>query len=152
MNFAEYVSPFGTLLLSSNGTQLTGARFDRQAPEELRDDAVLAAAKLWLDSYFRGECQEPEFPLLPEGTAFQQKVWEHLLRIPFGQAVTYGSLAKQISENMSAQAVGQAVGKNPIAIIIPCHRCVGAGGQLTGYAWGIERKRQLLEHEQKGRA
>lgn len=152
MNFAEYSSPVGKLLLCSDGSHLTGAWFDRELPESPEEDGVLKAAKMWLDSYFRGEFREPDFPILPDGTAFQKQVWQLLLEIPWGQVTTYGCLARQISEKMSPQAVGQAVGKNPLAIIIPCHRCIGATGKLTGYAWGTERKKWLLEHEQKGRA
>ena len=152
MNFAEYSSPVGKLLLCSDGSHLTGARFDRELPEPPEEDGVLKAAKMWLDSYFRGEFREPDFPILPEGTVFQKQVWQLLLQIPQGQTVTYGHLARQISAKMSPQAVGQAVGKNPIAIIVPCHRCVGTGGKLTGYAWGMEKKKWLLEHEQKGMA
>lgn len=152
MNFAEYSSPVGSLLLCSDGIHLTGVWFDREIPEPLKEDGVLRAAKQWLDGYFRGEGREPEFPILPEGTAFQKQVWQLLRQIPYGQVTTYSCLARQISERMSPQAVGQAVGKNPLAIIVPCHRCLGAGGKLTGYAWGIEKKQWLLEHEQKGRA
>lgn len=152
MNFAEYDSPVGKLLLCSDGLHLTGLWFDREPPEPPGEDGVLKAAKNWLDAYFRGENPEPQFSLLPEGTDFQQKVWQLLLQIPYGRVTTYGHLARQISDKMSAQAVGQAVGKNPLSILIPCHRCVGAGGKLTGYAWGIEKKQWLLEHEQKGRA
>ena len=152
MRFAEYASPIGKLLLCSDGVHLTGVRFDREIPEPPREDAVLTAAKRWLEDYFRGEFREPEFPILPDGTVFQKQVWQLLREIPYGEVITYGGLARQISEEMSPQAVGQAAGRNPIAIIIPCHRCVGTGGKLTGYAWGMERKQWLLEHEQKGRA
>ena len=91
-------------------------------------------------------------PILPEGTAFQQQVWKLLLEIPYGKTRTYGDLSREIErltgkEKMSAQAVGQAVGRNPISILIPCHRVVGAKGQLTGYAGGLERKIRLLRHE-----
>ena len=91
--------------------------------------------------------------MAPAGTPFQQLVWKLLLDIPFGRTCTYGQLAKQAAvltgkEKMSPQAMGQAVGRNPIAVIIPCHRVIGGGGRLTGYAWGLERKRWLLAHEQ----
>lgn len=152
MNFAEYSSPVGKLILCSDGIHLTGVWFGREIPEPPKEDGILKAARKWLDAYFRGEWQEPDFPILPEGTAFQKQVWQLLRQTSYGQITTYGDLARQISERMSPQAVGQAVGKNPIAILIPCHRCVGAGGKLTGYAWGIETKQWLLEHEQKGRA
>ena len=109
--------------------------------------------KEWLERYFAGEKPSPEDLLLrPEGTVFRQMVWRELLHIPYGQVTTYGSLAKAVArkmgrETMSAQAVGQAVGHNPISIIIPCHRVVGANGSLTGYAGGLDRKIRLLELE-----
>ena len=152
MHFCEYDSPVGKLLLCSDGAALTGLRFDREAPEIQEEDAVLKAAKKWLEGYFRGETAAPDFLIRPEGTPFQQKVWGLLLQIPYGKTCTYGQLAERFPGKMSPQAIGQAVGRNPIAIIIPCHRCVGAKGQLTGYAWGMERKQWLLQHEQKGRA
>ena len=107
----------------------------------------------WLERYFAGKKPSPEdLPLRPEGTVFRQMVWRELLHIPYGQVTTYGSLAKAVArkmgrETMSAQAVGQAVGHNPISIIIPCHRVVGANGSLTGYAGGLDRKIRLLELE-----
>ena len=93
-----------------------------------------------------------EIPIVLEGTAFQKAVWELLLKIPCGKTCTYGELAREAArllgkEKMSAQAVGQAVGSNPVSILVPCHRVVGAGGKMTGYAWGIDRKRWLLDHE-----
>ena len=104
-------------------------------------------AKKWLDDYFQGRFRAPKFYLAPEGTVFQKKVWQMLLEIPCGETATYGDLARKLGKTMSAQAVGQAVGKNPIAIVIPCHRVVGAKGQLTGYAWGVEKKKWLLNLE-----
>ena len=110
--------------------------------------------RLWLEGYFRGNPMAAEDLLLKtEGTPFQQMVWEFLLQIPWGKTCTYGQIAREMGkklgkEKMSAQAVGQAVGRNPIWIIIPCHRCMGAGGKLTGYAGGIEKKAWLLRHEE----
>lgn len=155
MHFAEYDSPVGKMLLCSDGRALTGLQLDRECPAE-DTDAVLTKAKLWLDGYFCGEDLPVDFPLAPEGTAFQQLIWKLLLDIPHGCTRTYGDLAREAAgilgrEKMSAQAVGQAVGANPIAIIIPCHRVVGAKGKLTGYAYGTEKKRWLLEHERNGR-
>ena len=151
MHFAEYDSPVGTLLLQSDGEHLTGLWMDRECPETTRDP-VLERAMAWLDDYFRGEVREVDVPLAPTGTAFQQQVWQILLTIPYGQARTYGDIAREMAarlgkEKMTPQAVGQAVGSNPISILIPCHRVVGAKGQLTGYAWGIEKKKWLLNHE-----
>ena len=146
MIYTEYDSPVGKLFLASDGSALKSLGFGN-APEETDCDPVLEMAKNWLDDYFLGRFREPWFPLAPEGTVFRQKVWQMLLQIPYGETVSYGNLARKLGKNMSAQAVGQAVGKNPIAILIPCHRVVGAKGQLTGYAWGVEKKKWLLDLE-----
>ena len=131
---------------------LPGQRaFRRDA--ELRAHPILAQAEDWLDRYFAGLAPSPaELVLRPEGTAFQKLIWKLLLQIPYGQTVTYGDLAKQAAAilgkpRMSAQAVGQAVGANPISVIIPCHRVMGTGGKLTGYAGGIHYKTALLQLE-----
>jgi methylated-DNA-[protein]-cysteine S-methyltransferase len=115
-----------------------------------RQDALpfFDVVRHWLDDYFAGKHREIDFLLSPAGTDFQRKVWEILLSISYGETTTYGAIAKQLGEKMSAQAVGQAVGRNPISIIIPCHRCVGAKGQLTGYAGGLDQKKWLLTHEE----
>lgn len=152
MHYATYASPLGKLLLASCGDGLSGLWLDRDCPREETGDAVLERAMLWLDGYFRGEDRKVDFPLSLEGTAFQKLVWKLLLDIPWGEVRTYGDLSRQAAailekENMSAQAVGQAVGANPIAIIIPCHRVVGANGKLGGYAYGTEKKQWLLWHE-----
>ena len=151
--FAEYPSPVGVLLLTTDGSSLTGLYMDREPPEGARENCrhpILAGAASWLDGYFWGEPQPVSIPLEPGGTPFQRKVWKLLEGIPCGSTVTYGELARQLGETMSAQAVGGAVGRNPISILVPCHRVVGVGGKLTGYAYGLERKKWLLEHE-KGR-
>lgn len=101
----------------------------------------------WLDTYFAGRNPEHVPPLRPQGTPFQQRVWRKLQEIPYGCTATYGDIARRVGCR-SAQAVGQAIGRNPIAIIIPCHRVVGADGSLTGYAYGIETKEKLLQLEQ----
>lgn len=152
--FTEYPSPIAPLVLVSDGTALTGLWMQAQdfdcADLPRRDDlSIFSAARDWLDAYFAGKPGEINFPLSPAGTAFQKRVWEILLTIPYGKTTTYGAIAKQLGEKMSAQAVGQAVGRNPIGIIIPCHRCVGAKGQLTGYAGGLENKKWLLRHEEE---
>ena len=147
-----YASPLGGLLLTCDEEGLTGLWMDREKPEAEDTHPVLEQTKNWLDAYFRGEKPALDLPLAPKGTAFQMQVWEILLTIPFGQTRTYGDIAREMAarmgkEKMSAQAVGQAVGKNPISILIPCHRVVGAGGKLTGYASGLEKKVWLLRHE-----
>ena len=156
----KYVSPVGDLLLAADEIGLTGLWFDGEkffadnlpAKHEERETATLAATRRWLDVYFTGK--EPGFtpPLHPVGSAFRMKVWALLLRIPYGQTVTYGEIARKLAMHegcarMSAQAVGGAVGHNVISIIIPCHRVVGSGGNLTGYAGGMDRKIVLLKTE-----
>ncbi len=152
--FTQYLSPIGPLTLVSDGCALTVLWMDTQNFDlsglTPRDDLPLfAEVRDWLDGYFAGPPRAMDFPLSPAGTQFQKQVWEILLTIPYGETCTYGSIAKQLGKNMSAQAVGQAVGKNPISIIIPCHRVVGAKGQLTGYAGGLENKKWLLRHEEE---
>ena len=154
-----YPSPLGELTLASDGTALTGLWIKgqkyfgggREQWEGKDDLAVFAAVSRWLDDYFAGEEPLPDdLPLAPAGTDFRQTVWQALLDIPYGAAVTYGELARRIGCG-SARAVGAAVGRNPISIIIPCHRVLGADGSLTGYAGGIDCKRWLLEHEELSR-
>lgn len=155
MYYTTMDSPVGQLLLVSDGTRLTGLYLDSQ-PEscwEQGDIPLLERTKEWLRDYFDGKRPAPEgLPLKVEGTPFQKEVCRLLTAIPYGETRTYGELAREMArrtgkEKMSAQAVGQAVGSNPISIIIPCHRVVGAKGKLTGYAWGIDKKLWLLRHE-----
>lgn len=153
--YTIYDSPIGPLLLTAGEDGLTGLRFGRVPPESALprlDHPILLKTAQWLDAYFRGEASPPDFPLSPQGTAFQKSVWEILLTIPYGKTRTYGDIAKEMAaywekETMSAQAVGGAVGRNPISILIPCHRVVGGKGQLTGYAGGMDKKIWLLRHE-----
>ena len=145
----KYDSPVGRLTLASDGLNLAGLWMEGQkyfggtVPGELRPNEeleVFSRAKDWLDRYFNGKKPEPsELPLAPVGGEFRQTVWELLCEIPYGELTTYGQIAREAAkrlqrESMSAQAVGGAVGHNPISIIIPCHRVVGTGGSLTGYA------------------
>ena len=152
----HYQSPLGGMLLAADEVGLTGAWFDGQKyfanklPGERteQETPVLAETKRWLDLYFAGA--EPDFtpPLHSTGSEFQKAVWALLLKLPYGQTMTYGELARQLgSEKKSAQAIGGAAGHNPISVIIPCHRVVGANGSLTGYAGGIEKKVKLLTLE-----
>lgn len=146
MNYtSRYDSPLGPITLTSDGYALSGLRFGKD------DDCVSplpTKVHCWLDLYFLG--LQPDF--LPSiklvGTDFQRRVWQALLDIPYGQNTTYGELARRIGCR-SAQAVGQAVGKNPIAIIVPCHRVIGSDGSLTGYAYGLEKKQYLLKLEKQ---
>ena len=151
--FTFYFSSLGPLVLSSDGRSLLSLRFSGSPPEGAQfspDHPVWKPLFSWLDLYFSGK--DPgslPLPLAPAGTAFQKQVWTLLLQIPYGQTTTYGALAKRLpNPRMSPQAVGGAVGKNPIALLIPCHRVLGAGNQLTGYAYGIHIKRSLLLLEQ----
>lgn len=149
MNYCEYPSPVGVLYLTAEKSGLTGIWMH---PEKTEDFPVLSQVKTWLDSYFSGYPSEITFPLNPQGTAFQRQVWKLLLTIPYGKTTTYGNLAREMAvrtgkQKMSAQAVGQAVGANPISILIPCHRVVGSNGKLTGYAGGLDKKEWLLRHE-----
>ena len=142
-----YCSPLGDIVLTSDGSALTGLRFaEATNGEPAQDIPPLADACRWLDLYFSGA--KPDFipRLAPQGTPFQQSVWGELLAIPYGHTVTYGYIAQRL-RCRSAQAVGGAVGRNPIALIIPCHRVIGSNGQLTGYAYGLDRKQWLLSHE-----
>ena len=145
-----YESPLGTLWLTGTEGILTGLSFSHPGGDYA--PGSFDAAKHWLDDYFRGIPREIEFPLSPKGTAFQKLIWNLLLEIPYGETATYGELARRAAallgrEKMSAQAVGQAAHRNPIAIIIPCHRVIGKNGKLVGYAGGMENKKFLLELE-----
>ena len=154
MYYDKYDSPLGSLWLTGKECVLTGLSFDKPCGNFIFGN--FDAVKHWLDDYFRGFPREIDFPMDLSGTPFQKLVWNLLLDIPFGQTITYGQLAKRAAdilgrEKMSDQAVGQAVGRNPVAIIVPCHRVVGSGGKLTGYAYGLEKKQWLLNHEQNRR-
>ena len=157
-----YSSPKGEILIASDGSNIIGLWFSGQThygeglQQPVLDGSslpILSKATEWLDSYWQGKKPSPtDLPLKPRGTEFQKKVWQLLLKIPYGSTVTYGSLAKGIAAQedrtaMSAQAVGNAVSRNPISIIIPCHRVIGANGSLTGYAGGIPLKATILHHE-----
>lgn len=121
--------------------------------EEKSGLPIFKKVKVWLDNYFAGDIRPVDFPLAPKGSDFRQAVWKVLLQIPCGKVTTYGEIAKKIAadsgrESMSAQAIGGAVGHNPISIIIPCHRVMGSDGSLTGYAGGVDKKERLLILEQ----
>ena len=157
---AFYDAPYGRYVLAAEDGALTGLWLEGQKyfpsdlPEPSGEEAeIFAHTRRWLDAYFGG--RQPDvsaLPLVPKGSAFAQSVWQLLLEIPYGQTVTYGQLAKRLAEqrglpHMSAQAVGGAVGHNPISILIPCHRVLGAKNQLTGYAGGLDVKTFLLTLE-----
>lgn len=153
--YTYYDSPVQPLLLTSDGTALTGVYMveHRHGPE-VRADWVEQSQALpfaqtirQLDAYFAGQLTEFDVPLAPEGTEFQQKVWQELRRIPYGATLSYGDLARRIGNPNASRAVGLANGRNPISIIVPCHRVIGASGKLTGYGGGLSRKEILLTLE-----
>ena len=139
----------GPLLLEADGDGLTAVRF--AAAQEDRPGPLLPEAAAQLRAYLAGELRVFSLPLSMRGTAFQQAVWQALLRIPYGETRTYAEVAAMIGRPRAARAVGMACHVNPVAVIVPCHRVVGADGRLTGYAGGLDRKRLLLELEQGGR-
>ena len=147
-------SPLGALTALQRGGALVGLYMTQQrhAPTPQADwmptDMPFADVRRQLDEYFRGQRTHFDLKLAPEGTTFQQRVWQLLLQIPYGQTRSYGQLAELLGQPGAARAVGLANGRNPIGIVIPCHRVVGSQGALTGYGGGLERKRWLLAHEQ----
>lgn len=157
---STYKSPLGIMTMASDGENINGLWFEGQKffAATINEECaraqlpVFAKAVSWLDCYFNGAEPVTIMPLAPKGNEFRQEVWRILTTIPYGKTMTYGEIAKKMAtflgkEKMSAQAVGGAIGHNPISIIIPCHRVVGAKGNLTGYAGGLERKIQLLQLE-----
>ncbi len=151
--FAELKSPLGKLTLESDGLALTRIRLPEEeweaAPgvKRVRKPELFAEAAAQLGAFFRGERQEFNLKLNPAGTVFQKKVWDLLGKIPRGETITYQELAVRAGNPKACRAVGAANGKNPIPIIIPCHRVIGSNGKLTGYAGGLEAKKKLLEIE-----
>ncbi|RYG24370.1 methylated-DNA--[protein]-cysteine S-methyltransferase [bacterium] len=149
----HFDSPVGSLLLLSDGRALTGLYMNEkiipQGSVENPDAAPFATVKAQLKEYFAGERTDFDVPLSPLGTTFQRVVWAHLRDIPYGSTISYGELAKRIRSPKACRAVGLANGKNPISIIVPCHRVIGANGKLTGYGGGIENKRILLDLESR---
>ncbi|TDE07932.1 methylated-DNA--[protein]-cysteine S-methyltransferase [Jiangella asiatica] len=147
-------SPLGTLWLTGDGAGLSGLYMGRPAMLDndgwVEDDAPFTAASHQLAAYFAGELREFDVPLNPSGTPFQQEVWAALRAIPYGETRSYREIAEQIGRPTASRAVGAANGRNPICIVVPCHRVVGSSGVLTGYAWGLDRKRTLLDLETTG--
>ena len=153
---ATYISPLGSIIIESDGEAITSLRFCREQNSAIQGEyapkatttppPIIAETLQWLDDYFAGKrpCNVPR--LNPQGTAFQKRVWQALLTIPYAQTKTYGEIAKMV-ECLSAQAVGQAVGRNPISLIIPCHRVIAAHGKIGGYEYRTEIKKKLLELE-----
>ena len=144
-----YKSPLGLLSLKSDGLSVTELLFSESEFQGRNDCDVLLKCIQQLADYFAGKVIDFDLPLAPEGTEFQKKVWTELLKIPYGEMITYHELAVRLGDPKSVRAVGTANGRNPLAIIIPCHRVIGAGNKLTGYAGGLDRKLWLLKHEMK---
>jgi methylated-DNA-[protein]-cysteine S-methyltransferase len=141
-------SPLGCLRIEASAEAIVAIRFlERGSPDRAPTSGVLAEAASQLSAYFAGRLRRFELPLEPHGTPFQQQVWNALAAIPFGVTWTYGQLAARIGCPKSSRAVGAANGANPIPVVLPCHRVIGADGGLTGYGGGIERKRALLDLE-----
>jgi methylated-DNA-[protein]-cysteine S-methyltransferase len=146
-------SPIGELTLTADGRLLTGVHMheQRHLPRipagSQRDDGGLAHVVAQLEAYFAGELTDFELPMRMHGTEFQQRVWASLCEIPYGETISYGELARWVGNPKASRAVGLANGRNPVAIIVPCHRVIGADGSLTGYGGGLDRKVWLLEHE-----
>jgi methylated-DNA-[protein]-cysteine S-methyltransferase len=150
-------TPLGTVRLASRGGALIGIWFDGQKHDatadatwrEAPDDPVLRDAGDQLAAYFTGARARFDLALAPVGTPFQQKVWRAIAAIPAGETATYGEIARRLGCPRAVRAVGAAIGRNPLIVVVPCHRVVGAGGALTGYAGGLERKRALLALERR---
>lgn len=161
IDLASYDSPLGTMILTAEHEKICGVWFEGQKyaltalqGKQIHENEtpVLQQAETWLDRYFAGENPVMDLPILPAGTPFQMTVWQILQEIPYGSTWTYQQVAAEVCRRldrprMSCQAVGQAVGHNPVSILIPCHRVLGSDGSLTGYAGGVERKKALLELE-----
>ena len=159
MNYmCKYNSEIGNIIIVSDGENLTGLWVEGQKhflnlfEEQEEELEIFTKTKRWLDIYFSGKKPEFSIPVIFSGTEFRVKVWNILKEIPYGEVITYGDIAKRLAEEkgikkMSAQAVGAAVGHNPISIIVPCHRVIGNNNNLTGYAGGLDKKKRLLEIE-----
>ena len=165
MRFTHLDTPLGRLLITGDGAGLRRILFPGEGRSEIADatDAVDAPDSSWqeddgslgpvvrqLESYFARRLEEFDLELAPEGTSFQRRVWDELLRIPYGETLSYGELARRLGRPDAARAVGAANGANPLPIVIPCHRVIGADGRLVGYGGGLEIKRTLLDLEQGG--
>ncbi|MGY2574590.1 methylated-DNA--[protein]-cysteine S-methyltransferase [Vibrio sp. C8] len=151
--YTYYQSPHGQMTIQANDIGLLGAWFEIQTtqPQELGahsdDHAILNQAKIQLEEYFSGSRTQFDLPLAAKGTDFQQLVWQALCKIPYGETWSYQQLADEIGNPKAVRAVGLANGKNPISVIVPCHRVIGKNGKLTGYAGGVETKEKLLQLE-----
>ncbi|MEN3366631.1 MAG: methylated-DNA-[protein]-cysteine S-methyltransferase [Burkholderiales bacterium] len=158
IHYTEFNSPLGKLLLSATADGLCGLYFEEHRYFKgtegwQRNDThmQLCIAVRQLDEYFTGGRKEFNMALDMPGTAFQQAVWKELLQLPYGATATYRAIAERVANPKAIRAAGTAIGRNPISIIVPCHRVIGTSGSLSGYAGGLERKSYLLAHEEKRR-
>ncbi len=143
----HYNSPIGKLALYSNGDAIYKVLFDAQEEQADTPDTITIECKKELEAYFQGKTERFTVPLAIEGTAFQKKVWQLLMEIPYGSSISYGELATRLGDIKAIRAVGTANGRNKIPILIPCHRVIGKDGSLTGFAGGLDKKEWLLRHE-----
>ena len=155
--FCHHPSPIGDLMLVSDGSALTGLWMEdkrwppRAGGDWLEDAGPFGEAREQLDAYFRGERTAFDLELAPSGTEFQRRVWRALREIPYGETISYAQLARRVGNPAAVRAVGAANGRNPISIVVPCHRVIGSDGSLTGFGGGLDRKRALLELESRRR-
>jgi methylated-DNA-[protein]-cysteine S-methyltransferase len=155
IRFARFTTPLGPMYATADGPALTGLYFEggRHAPPRgaawIEDPAlpVLHACARQLGEYLAGTRRAFDLPLAAAGTPFQMRVWAQIARIPYGRTISYAELARRAGAPGCARAAGAATGRNPLSIVVPCHRVVGSGGALTGYAGGLDRKTRLLERE-----
>jgi methylated-DNA-[protein]-cysteine S-methyltransferase len=146
-------APIGRLIIASDGSAIAGVWMANADPRDVSwaerrgNDALLTQAREELLAYFAGRLRAFDIPLAPNGTEFQRRVWQELRTIPFGTTISYATLARRVNNTDAVRAVGSANGRNPIPIIIPCHRVIGSDGSLTGFGGGLDRKRWLLDHE-----
>lgn len=147
--YIEYLnSPIGWIKITADDSTLQGVTFVDEKNKQPNPNKITDECGVQLSEYFTGDRKVFDIPLCQEGTSFQKNVWQKLLSIPFGHLASYGDIAKKMNHPKAVRAVGAANGKNPISIIVPCHRVIGSNGTLTGYAGGIKRKQWLLDHEQ----
>lgn len=144
-----FQSPLGLIEITGNGKAVTGMRFCEEGEAEIRDsdDPVLVECMNQLQEYFQGNRETFDIPLDLKGTEFQKKVWDALMAIPYGKSTYYEEIAQNLGNIKASRAVGAAIGRNPVCILVPCHRVIGKDGSLTGFAWGLERKKWLRAHE-----
>jgi len=153
LTYDEVPAPIGRLIVASDGASIVGVWMANASPSDPSwasargEDACLREARAQLDAYFAGRLRQFDLPLSPNGTEFQRRVWLALQAIPFGTTISYAELARHVGSGAAVRAVGAANGRNPIPIIVPCHRVIGSDGSLTGFGGGLDRKRWLLTHE-----